>query len=171
MAKKVFASALAVSLLVFAACGDDNGTSEAGGGGNASTCVDYSGVSGEASFENDVMGVFALSCNSTSCHGGATPGAGLSLVATSASDRTALIGSLVGNSAQRSGMKLVVAGEPDISWLLVTCEYDKADFEGCGNTTCSAQGCGVRMPMGGDKLTDSQLKVVRQWIKGGAKDN
>jgi hypothetical protein len=160
---KVLFSVLAASFLTLGACGSE--TNEPPG-----ACVDYSAVSGTASFELDVMPLFDQACNSSSCHSGAAAPEGLPLTAVDAAERTALVTLLTSAWAKRANMQFVTAGDPANSFLLLKCEYDKAGIEECA-TDCSALGCGAPMPSGGAMLTASELDVLRRWIKDGAKDN
>ena len=164
MTNKVLFSVLAASFLTLGACGSE--TDDPPG----DTCVDYSAVSGSASFELDVMPLFDQACNSSSCHSGAAAPEGLALTAVDAAERTALVGLLTSASAKRANMKLVTAGDPANSFLLLKCEYDKDGIAECASD-CSALGCGSPMPSGATMLTDSELDVLRRWIKDGAQDN
>jgi hypothetical protein len=92
------------------------------------------------------------------------------LLAADAAARTALVSTLTSTNANGASMKLVVPGDPASSFLMVKCEYDKATIETCA-TECGALGCGLQMPSGSPPLTDSELDILRRWIKDGAKDN
>lgn len=164
MTNKVLFSFLAASFLTLGACGSE--TDDPPG----ETCIDYSAVSGSASFELDVMPLFDQACNSSSCHAGAAAPEGLVLTAVDATERTALVTSLTSAWARRANMQLITAGDPANSFLLLKCEYDKAGITECA-TDCSALGCGAPMPSGGTMLTASELDILRRWIKDGAQDN
>jgi hypothetical protein len=95
-----------------------------------------------------------LAC--TQCHtsAGRTPSAGLNLI--DGQSYQALVGRA---SSGRSGVTLVVPGDPANSYLL-----KKLD----GSTDIA----GVRMPRGaGPFLTAGQLSIIRRWIELGAKND
>jgi hypothetical protein len=75
-------------------------------------------------------------------------------------DRATAYAALVGQSSVSEdcgGRMLVVPGDPDHSLFL-----DKM---------LPSASCGSRMPLGGMKLSDGQLQMVRSWIAAGAHDD
>lgn len=95
--------------------------------------------------------VFAKSCTLSSCHSGPKPAAGLSL-------EGAVHDKLVGvASADAAGRTLVVAGDPDESYLVEKLSTD-------------TPAVGGRMPQNGT-LDATRLALVRSWIAAGAKDD
>ncbi|MDP6932290.1 MAG: hypothetical protein QGG40_05205 [Myxococcota bacterium] len=113
-----------------------------------SACGDGNNYDPELSVLSDE--VLGPSCGFSSCHGG---GAG-SLTLDGVSDHENLVGV---ESAQLEGAVLVVAGDPDSSYLVQKLE-DAAGIEG------------DPMPIGGT-LDDLRLEQVRAWIEEGAQDN
>lgn len=68
--------------------------------------------------------------------------------------------------ATASGEKLVVAGDPAKSYLMVKLEGTQESLA----VECPNGSCGTIMPPG-TKLPATQLDTVRTWIADGAKDN
>jgi hypothetical protein len=100
-------------------------------------------------FSEIQAGLFTPTCSS--CHGGASPSAGLNLEAASS------YASLVGiPSTQNAGVQLVNPGNPDASYLIDKLEGTAAT----GN---------VMPPSGGIAQVD--IDMVRQWITDGAIDD
>ncbi len=100
-------------------------------------------------FSEIQAGLFTPTC--TSCHGGATPQAGLNLEAASS------YASLVGiNSSQDPALQLVNPGNPDISYLVNKLEATAA--------------VGTVMPPSGG-IAQVDIDMVRQWITDGAIDD
>ena len=169
MLNKAILSVLAVSTLTVFACGGDDPPASTESTGSGSVCIDYSSVSGDASFKLDVMPLFDQACNSMSCHGGSSPAQGLGLTAATDDERTALINTLTSTTASQATLKLVEPGDPAASFLLIKCEYDKAGIEAC-TESCGGTGCGSPMPFG-TPLAESEKEVLRRWIASGAQDN
>jgi hypothetical protein len=92
--------------------------------------------------------VFTPNCAFSGCHGGASPSAGLSLVA----DRIA--GQLIGAVSPTSGMKRVDPGNPEGSYLLKKLRGDAGIR-------------GSQMPLGGT-LSAAAIEKIRAWIAAGA---
>jgi hypothetical protein len=94
------------------------------------------------------------SCISCHTNVGRTPAGGLNLLSGVA------YGALVGvSSAQKPGETLVVAGNPDNSYLVKKLEGD-------------ASITGKRMPRNGPPfLTSGQMLVIRRWIELGARND
>ena len=142
-------------------------------------CVDYSNLSmfdNGVSFAGDVMPIFQESCNFGLCHssGADEPQGNLALGPPPAQDATAqeladVVAALVNVDAEFASMKLVLPSDPAASFLLVTMEYD--DLSACEQVTCASQGCGRRMPFGDPPLDEDELRIVRTWIRDGAKDD
>ncbi len=145
----------------------------------ASICVDYEDperYAPEASFELDVMPIFAHACNFNACHGLGTenPQEGLVLgrfegETTSDTERTAVIAGIVGVGARLAAMDQVVAGDPANSFLLAKLEY--TDFVACDTNRCVGLRCGGRMPRADPAFSEEELKPIRTWIRDGARDN
>jgi hypothetical protein len=96
--------------------------------------------------------IFTPNCASfSSCHGGASPQEGMSLVAPAA-------GALIGvASSEVPTLMRVAAGDPDASYLLQKLER-------------AMPAVGVRMPPD-QPLGSNKLAAIRQWIAAGAQDN
>jgi hypothetical protein len=96
----------------------------------------------------------------SSCHGGPSPVASLTLGGVSGAS-SEIIKGLVNVDATNLEYKLVVPGQPEKSWL-----YLKASGE-AESATCTS--C-VRdqMPPAGEKLSADQISLLRQWIMNGA---
>lgn len=148
-------------------------TTSASGGGNPGNCFDYSTFTPQAdvSFTDDIMPIFADSCNGNNCHGDANnPDAGLYLGEQNGNDATivqAVYDNLVNVGSQLStNLQRVVPGDAENSWLMV-----KLDGEmDCPQVTCVSNGCGQRMPRGmnAQPLPEAELTLVRSWILNGA---
>ena len=95
-----------------------------------------------------------LACVQCHTNVGRNPSAGLNLI-----DATSY-GVLVGRpSANKPGEVLVIAGDPDNSYIV-------KKLEGAASIA------GVRMPRGtGPYLTQGQMLVIRRWIQAGAKND
>ena len=137
------------------------------------TCVDYSSVSGEVSFADDVIPLLQQSCTIFgSCHvsGSANPAEGLELGLKNSDTMTdeeidAVYNAIVDVDSKAAEMKLVKPGEPAASFLLAKCEYES--FASCETVACSPKGCGQRMPLGAP-MSDDRIDILRKWIKAGA---
>jgi hypothetical protein len=71
---------------------------------------------------------------------------------------SAIMGTTPANSqAAGAGLKLILAGDPDQSFLYQKIIYDSSAFQ-----------FGARMPSGGISLTADQIAFIRQWIVAGA---
>lgn len=149
-------------------CSDDVEPTPAG-------CVDYSAVSGSPSFATDVMPIFQVSCNFSSCHGSnaVSPQEDLSLgppVTDTATQEQidAVHAGIVGQASSESSLNLVTAGSPAASYLMVKVEYEDI-AGGCSTNGCTT-GCGTSMPPS-DPLQASAVTTLRQWIASGAPNN
>ena len=99
-----------------------------------------------------VEGIFGRSCGGSACHvGEAAPASGLDL------SPGKVRASLVGVGARgRSGLELVVPGDPGTSYLW------------CKLIGTCIERDGARMPALSLPLTDAELETVRSWIAAGA---
>lgn len=115
---------------------------------------DGSSSNNDVSFSADIAPLFQSHC--ASCH---QPGgfAALSGVSLDLRAGTAYSG-LFEESATATGRQIVVAGDPDASFL----------FE---KVTESSPSVGERMPLFGAALSDSQIAQLRAWILAGAPNN
>lgn len=95
-----------------------------------------------------------------SCHSETSPEAGMSLGGHITSANILL--GLVGVKATNGEYDLVVAGDPDHSWL-----YLKASGKAT-SATCTGQCNKQSMPPGATGLDTDQLAILRQWILDGA---
>jgi len=111
-----------------------------------------------ASFENMKIHIFSHKC--TSCHNvGATNNLqhGLPLEGTSVYDK--LFNVVPRNDdAEQAGLRLVVPGYPDSSFLYTKINWNAYPTYHFGN----------QMPLGADLLTSDELEFIRQWIAAGA---
>jgi hypothetical protein len=121
---------------------------------SASASSSASGGAG-VSFAIDVQPLFTKSCLSSGCHG-ATAAKGLDLSTNKAYQE--LVGVKAEECAAGGGRQLVVAGNPDQSYLI-----DKLK----GTNLCS----GVRMPAKKPALADAEIQTIADWITAGAMDN
>jgi hypothetical protein len=182
-------TACLIATVATGACSDDTtGTSGAGtgaatsssrvsagpgAGGTAVQCFDYASFTPtpEVSFADDVMPILATNCNSVTCHGNTTsPDGKLYLGKASNNDEASLDGAhaaLVNVDAVRAPtMKRVAPGDAENSFLMIKLD---AAFS-CPQVTCSALGCGSKMPYGSTKpqLMAEVRDVIRSWIQNGA---
>jgi len=111
-----------------------------------------------ASFENMKIHIFNHNC--TSCHNvGATSNLqhGLPLEGTSVYEK--LFNVVPHNDdAELAGLRLVVPGYPDSSFLYTKTNWNAYPTYHFGN----------QMPLGADLLTSDELEFIRQWIAAGA---
>lgn len=130
--------------LVLGGCGDDSGTSDASG--------DTGPTTPPSTLTEVEEQIFALSCAFSSCHSGANGASGLNLEGKT----HARLVDVDANDAP--GKKLVVAGDPESSYLFEKCQADPA--------------VGDAMPLGGGTGLDAErLEMLRSWILAGAEDN
>jgi hypothetical protein len=100
--------------------------------------------------------IFRESCSTSSCHGTMGQVAGLDLDREKGYNR--LVNQPAQNKAARAkGMLLVVPGKPEASFLYLKC-------------LSVPEGSGRVMPAGSKGLDFARLSLLRDWIKGGAKD-
>lgn len=132
-------------MLVLSAC---SGGGEAGGAGQESAAA-----SGPASLYETEIGPL-LQANCATCHLTGAEAGEMSLVPAKA------IASLVNvDAVGAKGLKRVVPGDPDKSYLVMKLEGTQGEHGGIG----------TQMPFGAAPLAPAQIARVRQWIKDGAK--
>ncbi len=104
--------------------------------------------------------VFQAQCATPACHSG--PGiAGLSFDDTEAAYETLIDGEPVNAPAHAAGLRLVVPGDPDNSFLLTKLTMSQADL--------GIHGYGASMPMAATQIPGpSSLQAIRDWIDAGA---
>jgi hypothetical protein len=96
----------------------------------------------------------------STCHGGASPMAGLILGGMTGASSD-IIAKLVNVDSSNKEFKLIVPGNPDQSWVYLKASGDAANVQ-C--TSCVKDA----MPPAGERLTGDQLTRLRQWITDGA---
>lgn len=107
------------------------------------------------SFEHLQTTLFAQSCALSGCHAGPDPVGGLSLQEPGVYER--LIGVDPDNAAARAdGLKRVVPGKPDSSFLFIKLQH------------IHNPAYGARMPLGSHALSAGQMEFIRTWIETGA---
>lgn len=98
--------------------------------------------------------VFTPSCAFSSCHGASSPASQLDLTAGAA------WAEIVGvESVDNPGQTLVVAGDPDASYLVTKCTEGAEEL------------VGEPMPDGSAGLDNERLTLLRAWVTDGAQDN
>ncbi len=131
----------AVALLCVQGCGDE----ATGPSGTAST------------FSSIKENILEKNCTTSSCHGKLGQRGGLILEGEDVYNH--LVGvPAVNEAANARGLKLVVPGKPDSSFLLV-----KLTGPGAGE--------GDLMPYGNQALGSSEIDAIRTWIANGAKND
>lgn len=111
----------------------------------------------EPTFSSIQANVFAKSCATSSCHGVFGQRGGLILEGADAYAN--LVDASPGNTvALARGLRRVVAGKPDSSFLLV-------------KLTGPRDGEGDRMPQGNNPLNAQAIEAIRTWIANGALKN
>jgi hypothetical protein len=110
-----------------------------------------------ASFNNMQTHIFQAKCNTSGCHNTAAATNvqhGLVLEGNDVYER--LIEVMPKNSdAKSSGLKLVMAGKADSSFLYTKCEWTSFKY-------------GNQMPLGANALTNNEIQFIKQWIDAGA---
>ncbi|MEM1009154.1 MAG: hypothetical protein AAGJ35_09125 [Myxococcota bacterium] len=137
-------SALGFGLLAlgFIACATD--------GSNTNTNTDTTCTDTDVSFSKCVQPIFAKSCGGGFCHGSSNSAFGLVLT------ENAHANSVGVDSKQNTEQKLVVAGDPDQSYLLTK-------MKGTASS-------GTVMPPAG-AIPAAEQALIETWIKEGAKNN
>lgn len=110
------------------------------------------------SYATDVQPIWNARCFGSGCHDGDPIGvAVVSLVA-----RNDPYTALTERTHAFSGMHYVTAGDPEQSYLFrkLLGTHDEDDLAGVGQ--------GLRMPLTGGPLSETDLSTVRDWIDGGA---
>jgi hypothetical protein len=109
------------------------------------------------SYENMRVHIFSHNC--VSCHSTAASSNtqhGLVLEGGDVYER--LINKLPVNAqARTAGLKLVIPGKADSSFLFIKCDWKNVNFR-FGNS----------MPLGADPLTEDQITFIKLWINAGA---
>ena len=152
-----------------AACNGDETEPPEGG------CEDYAGISGSASFANDVIPIFSGACSlSSSCHQSPNGMEGLSLgqdlsVTPTQMEIDAIHAAIVGGASSLSSLPIVAPGDPAGSWLMVAIEYPTDMMNECGGDCGDA--CPDQMPQGGGRMEQERLDIIARWIKDGAPNN
>jgi hypothetical protein len=101
---------------------------------------------GPSGVESRVAELFANRCTGAGCHSGPVPQQGLELT------RERFYATSVGEpSVERPELLRVNPGQPEISYLMMKVKGDPGII-------------GVQMPFTGDKLTDEEIDLIRQWI-------
>lgn len=118
---------------------------------------DGGGDGGGVTFTEVNERVIQPSCTlSASCH---QSGARVALIDLQTDPYGTLVGGMAkGAKAAAAGKILVVAGDPDASYLME-------------KLTSAMPTEGVQMPFGGQPLNAERLDLVRSWIAGGALDD
>jgi len=170
----------AVALAPIAACsGSDTNTDTTTSTGSAGAgCVEFASAKTNVSFKKDVVPVFQLSCNFSSCHSSesSSPQENLALGAPNGSAMTdedikAVHDAIVSGTSERSSLSMVEPGAPEKSWLLAKIAY--SSFGACEaiKSTCAPEGCGTRMPLNSPALDPAAVDAIAGWIKEGALNN
>lgn len=144
-----------VALGVIVGCSSDpqpvTSSSKSDGGGTAT---------GPATFKDGVMPILSESCALTACHAAAQSNLGIHITY----DAAAVYAELQKESPTFPGLKFVVPGKPDESFLMAKMDGTHGKLPAC------ASGCGREMPPD-DMLPEAKRDVVRKWITAGAKND
>jgi cytochrome c553 len=108
-------------------------------------------VKDNPSFAADVQLIFNNSCVNISCHGASTQG-GMTLVQGQSYSNIVNV-----SSTEDLTRKRVLPFDADDSFLVIKVE--------------GRQSVGARMPASKDRLSDTQIQNIKNWINKGAKDN
>jgi hypothetical protein len=128
------------------------------------------------SFKNDVVPLFKQSsCTASGCHGSQGGNGGIYLPG---GDPDAMYEELKKESVLVKGMKFVVPGAPNDSWLMIKLDGQQGSYSSkCADTTGKLKpgDCGQTMPQSNDPVLPTLLRakrnLVRSWICDGAKNN
>ncbi|MDO8519247.1 MAG: hypothetical protein Q7T11_03685 [Deltaproteobacteria bacterium] len=139
---------LAGVLVVLSACGSSSSDE------SADEEVDESADTATlSSIQSDI---FTPNCALSGCHSSTSAQAGLSLA--DGDSFSNLVGE---DSTQASGLKRVLAGDPDNSYLIHKLE----------GTQAAAGGSGSDMPKNASALSQEDIDQIREWITNGAENN
>lgn len=141
--RRLLAFGTAAGILVMACAGDGTGLEEGNGGGGTS-------------FSGDVQPIFTANCALSGCHAAPSPQENQNLTAGQAYANIVNVSSM-----QLPTMNRVTPGEPDSSYLVHKIQ----------GTQVFVGGSGQRMPFGGNRLPQSQINTIRNWIQEGALNN
>jgi mono/diheme cytochrome c family protein len=118
------------------------------------------GTSGECQdgvcFARDIQPIFSANCALSGCHAGTSPQQGQNL-----SEGLAYQSIVNVPANERAGMMRVRPSVPDSSYLVHKIQ----------GTQASVGGSGGQMPLGGARLSQSQIDLIRAWIAAGARNN
>ena len=144
---------LLVSLAGLFACGDgDDGKADGG-------VTDIGTKPLESNFNSIYTDLLSRdTCAKSGCHGMTNPSAMLSLSAGKDATHTALMGDTVNAGAKGAFAKLIVAGNPDMSYFYLKLQ-------------ANPPGDGVRMPQAGIPLSQADQDAIKMWIQNGAANN
>jgi hypothetical protein len=128
----------------------------------------------EISFSRDIQPIFNVGgCAAAFCHA-----SGAQLAAPMSLEEGRSYASLVGvPSCEAPLLKRVEPGSSATSYLIHKLEGTQSDLLAAGGcATCdfqfgSAANCGSQMPLVGQPLDASLIRLIRDWIDQGAKDN
>jgi hypothetical protein len=144
--------------VAIAACSSDTPAPSSSSSGS-------SGTTSAAKFGDDVMPILTNSCAFTACHGSTGSNRGILLTV----DKAQVYAELQKESPTYKGVKFVVAGKPDQSFVVAKIEGTQAKFPGCSG------GCGLRMPQQDDEslegLPKEDIAIIKKWITNGAKND
>jgi hypothetical protein len=117
-----------------------------------------------AKFDADVVPILRQSCALTACHGSASSNLGIHLP----EDAALVYKELQKVSPTANGVKFVVPGQPDKSYLMMKIDGTQAEVA----SKCPNGACGTAMPPPPDPLMSAKRRdTIRRWIAAGAKDD
>jgi hypothetical protein len=154
---------LAVGLALVSACSsssDPGLVTNPKDGGSSGAAVDARAP--YPSFKDDVVPFIQRSCALTACHASKESNLGIFL----AYDPVQLYAELQKSSPTAAGTPFVVAGDPAKSYLILKLEGMQATEA----AKCPSMNCGNVMPPD-DPLPDAKIKVFKDWIMAGAKND
>ncbi len=121
----------------------------------AAACGEDADAPVEPTFASLQEQVFERSCNFEACHSDRARNGGLTLQGPDAYDNLLGVTPVVGAAAS-DGLKRVIAGDPDGSFLRLKLDPRLETRYG------------ARMPLNGDPLPEDEREAIRQWIADGA---
>lgn len=122
-----------------------------------------SSLAGVGSFSGDVVPIVRNSCALTACHASKTSNLGIHLT----HDASQIFAELQKESPSYPGVKFVVAGNPEQSFLYLKMEGRQASL---GAKCTGTKPCGSEMPP--DELVpQAERDLVEKWIQNGAKND